>query len=316
MFRRIVQGNQDGRPAGTTVHRSIKCGHRFLRCHHDLRAVALDEEVRLSQFGFALGGTLRGDLLLDQPDARQRIHFRLRAAAEFHRIDQRRGFHKLGNIHRHRLRHPAILRADNHHLAGLQHDGIAEDPVHGKSQAAFEHEHFHILVRQILNHDCRARDRRSHGGSPDARATEPLRHLQQHRATVERHVPRAGFERKQGLCAETCECVVLKKKLGARLDARADGEVLRDDVLQHCRPRAAVLRVHHADVVDDFVNLRLLQRTGEERGRCEYRKRRGGKDGGAFQPTGMGKGWNHNFHISNNRATDSNKSAPSVQRQS
>lgn len=142
---------------------------------------------------------------------------------------------------------------------------------------AFKHEHFDVPARQVFHQNRRARDRSCDCRSVNLCAPQPFRHLEEHRALLERHVAGAGLEAEECLGANARESVILKEKLGARLHAGLQPEIIPDDLAEHGRA-CAILRINHTDLVDDLGDFRLRQRpSGEPRQRPAKRGERQGK---------------------------------------
>src|SRR5713101_757824 len=106
-------------------------------------------------------------------------------------------------------------------------------------------------------------------------AAQSLRHLQQHRPFLQGQVARAGLETEECLCANSREGIILKEQFGSRFLPCLEAEVVLNYV-SHCSRAATVLRVDHADLVNDLCDFGLGQRTRE---RLMIEKNRRGDDG-------------------------------------
>jgi hypothetical protein len=71
------------------------------------------------------------------------------------------------------------------------------------------------LVRNVFHHDRCAGDGGRYRAGVNPRAAKTFRHLEQHRAFLQREVTRSCFEAEERLGAEPRQRVVLEEQLGA-----------------------------------------------------------------------------------------------------
>jgi hypothetical protein len=106
------------------------------------------------------------------------------------------------------------IRPHDHHFPRMKEQRIAKAPVARDSQAAFKHEHFDVLIRDVFHHDGCPGDCSGHSRSVNLGAAESFRDLEKHRTLFQGQVASPGFETEERFCADPGQSVILKQQLG------------------------------------------------------------------------------------------------------
>src|SRR2546427_150369 len=85
-----------------------------------------------------------------------------------------------------------------------------------QAQASFQDEHLNVTAWNIFHHDRRAGNGSSDRCGMNFSAAQSLRHLEEHRPFLQRHVARSRLETEKCLCPNSRERVVLEKQLRPR----------------------------------------------------------------------------------------------------
>lgn len=162
----------------------------------------------------------------------------------------------------HGLWNPLCIRLHDHHLARPQDQGIPEPSIARQTQASLQDEHLDVLTRNIFHHNGRAGDGCRDRGGVNLCAAQALRHLQKHRAFLQRHVARASFETKERFGADAGQRIILEKQFRARSLTGLQAEIIFNDFTDSRRALARG-RVDHRDTINDLRDFRRLEGAGE-----------------------------------------------------